>query len=33
MLTVHVEPDYEYASVENDELAGTERVEDYKEKE
>ena len=28
-----VEPDYEYVSVENEELAGTERVEDYKETE
>lgn len=32
-LTVHLEPDYEYAPAENDGLAGTERVEDYKESE
>lgn len=30
VLTVHVEPDNEYVSVENEELAGTERVEDIK---
>lgn len=33
VLKVAVEPEYEYISVENDELAGTERVEDYKESE
>ncbi len=33
VLIVHVEPEYEYESVENDGMAGTERVEDYKESE
>lgn len=32
-LVVHVEPKYEYETIENNHLAGTERVEDYKESE
>ena len=32
-LTMHVEPEYEYETIENDELSGTERVIDLEESE
>lgn len=31
VLTIHVEPEYEYDTIENDDLAGTEKIIDYEE--
>lgn len=31
VLTIHVEPEYEYDTIENDDMAGTEKVIDYEE--